>query len=225
MCGKIMIPMYRQWLHGLYGLYGPCCMLSPERPLNLITHSLSSPRGRITELTSDITVPSRLTHEHLQNPKLHSYPSMHPLKDQRKPKQNSHTVKNTRKVVNTHLTYQTLGINLMVWEHTLTIYIFSWSHFHKSDSKHGSVTHASAQSNDTWPVTSQTPLGSCLLTDIFYQPTEWVACVKVNYRIEYYLGKMSWDSIRNVALSWNTLFYIEIAMFAFRSSSCIKMIW
>ena len=38
--GKIMIPMYRLWLHGLYGLYGPHCPLSPERPLNLITHSL-----------------------------------------------------------------------------------------------------------------------------------------------------------------------------------------
>ena len=28
------------WLHGLYGLYGPRCPLSPERPLNLISHSL-----------------------------------------------------------------------------------------------------------------------------------------------------------------------------------------
>ena len=27
--------MYRLWLHGLHG---PCCLLSPERPLNLITH-------------------------------------------------------------------------------------------------------------------------------------------------------------------------------------------
>ena len=26
--------------NGLYGLYGPCCSMSPERPLNLITHSL-----------------------------------------------------------------------------------------------------------------------------------------------------------------------------------------
>ena len=40
MWGKIMIPMYRLWLHSLFGLYGPCCPLSPERPLNLITHSL-----------------------------------------------------------------------------------------------------------------------------------------------------------------------------------------
>ena len=34
MWGKIIIPMYRLWLHGLYGLYGPHCPLSPERPLN-----------------------------------------------------------------------------------------------------------------------------------------------------------------------------------------------
>ena len=40
MWGKMMIPMYRLWLHGLYGLYGPRCPLSPERLLNLITHSL-----------------------------------------------------------------------------------------------------------------------------------------------------------------------------------------
>ena len=39
--GKIMIPMYRLWLHHLYGLYGPRCLLSPEMPLNLITHFVS----------------------------------------------------------------------------------------------------------------------------------------------------------------------------------------
>ena len=33
----LMIPMYRLQLHGLYGLYGPRCPLSPERPLTL-TH-------------------------------------------------------------------------------------------------------------------------------------------------------------------------------------------
>ena len=33
-----MIPMHRLWLHGLYG---PRCLLSPERPLNWITHSLT----------------------------------------------------------------------------------------------------------------------------------------------------------------------------------------
>ena len=36
-----MIPMYRLRLHGLYGLYGPRCPLSPERLLDLITHSPS----------------------------------------------------------------------------------------------------------------------------------------------------------------------------------------
>ena len=41
MWGKIMIPMYRLWLRSLYGLYGPRCLLSPKRLLNLITHSLS----------------------------------------------------------------------------------------------------------------------------------------------------------------------------------------
>ena len=39
MWGKIMIPMYRLWLHGLYGLHGLRCPLSPKRLLNLITHS------------------------------------------------------------------------------------------------------------------------------------------------------------------------------------------
>ena len=38
--GKIMIPLYRLWLHGLYGLHRHRCPLSPKRPLNLITHSL-----------------------------------------------------------------------------------------------------------------------------------------------------------------------------------------
>ena len=33
----LMIPMYRLRSHGLYGLYGPRCPLSPERPLTL-TH-------------------------------------------------------------------------------------------------------------------------------------------------------------------------------------------
>ena len=41
---KIIIPMYRLWLHGLYGLYGPQCLLSPKRPINL-THW-----GRVTHI-------------------------------------------------------------------------------------------------------------------------------------------------------------------------------
>ena len=41
MWGKIMIPIYRLWLHGSYGLYGPRCPLFPEKLLNLITHSLT----------------------------------------------------------------------------------------------------------------------------------------------------------------------------------------
>ena len=47
MWGKIMIPMYRLWLHGLYGLYGPCCPMSAERLLNLITHSLTWQGARV----------------------------------------------------------------------------------------------------------------------------------------------------------------------------------
>ena len=41
MWGKIIIPMYRLWLNGLYGLYGPRCPLFSKRPINLI--SLSPP--------------------------------------------------------------------------------------------------------------------------------------------------------------------------------------
>ena len=40
MWGKILIPMYRLWLHSLYGLYGPRCPLSPKRSINLISLSL-----------------------------------------------------------------------------------------------------------------------------------------------------------------------------------------
>ena len=36
-----MIPMYRLWLHSLYGLYGPHCPLSPDRLLSKLTHSLT----------------------------------------------------------------------------------------------------------------------------------------------------------------------------------------
>ena len=41
MWGKIIIPMYRLWLNGLYGLYGPRYPLSSKRPINLISLSLS----------------------------------------------------------------------------------------------------------------------------------------------------------------------------------------
>ena len=41
MWGKITIPMYRLWLNGLYGLYGPRCPLFSKRPINLISLSLS----------------------------------------------------------------------------------------------------------------------------------------------------------------------------------------
>ena len=37
MWGKIIIPTYRLWLNGLYGLYGPRCHLSSKRPINLIS--------------------------------------------------------------------------------------------------------------------------------------------------------------------------------------------
>ena len=41
MWGKIIIPIYKLWLHGLYGLYGPRCPLSPKRSINLIYPPLS----------------------------------------------------------------------------------------------------------------------------------------------------------------------------------------
>ena len=47
MWGKIIVPMYRLWLHGLYGLYGPRCPLSPKRPINLISLSFSLSLGPI----------------------------------------------------------------------------------------------------------------------------------------------------------------------------------
>ena len=42
MWGKIIIPIYRLWLNGLYGLYGPRCPLFSKRPINLISLSLST---------------------------------------------------------------------------------------------------------------------------------------------------------------------------------------
>ena len=48
MWGKIIIPMYRLWLNGLCGLYGPRCPLSSKRPITLISlsHSLDPCRNR-----------------------------------------------------------------------------------------------------------------------------------------------------------------------------------
>ena len=46
MWGKIIIPMYRLWLNGLYGLYGPRCPLSSKRPINLISLSLCKRHSR-----------------------------------------------------------------------------------------------------------------------------------------------------------------------------------
>ena len=43
MWGKIIIPMYRLWLNGLCGLYGPRYPLSSKRPINLISLSISLP--------------------------------------------------------------------------------------------------------------------------------------------------------------------------------------
>ena len=42
MIGKIIIPVYKLWLHGLYGLYRTRCPLSPKKTLNLIIHTLVS---------------------------------------------------------------------------------------------------------------------------------------------------------------------------------------
>ena len=66
MWGKIIIPMYRLWLHGLYG---PRCPLSPKRPINLISllvcrriyASLS-----LNELiqTMDNCFPTNMTYQH-----------------------------------------------------------------------------------------------------------------------------------------------------------------
>ena len=33
---KIMIPIYRVWLHGLYGLHGPCCCPGHQQPWYLL---------------------------------------------------------------------------------------------------------------------------------------------------------------------------------------------
>ena len=51
MWGKIIIPIYRLWLNGLYGLYGPRCPLSSKRPINLISLSLSGSKCHGVNLT------------------------------------------------------------------------------------------------------------------------------------------------------------------------------
>ena len=59
MWGKIIIPMYRLWLHGLYGLYGPRYPLSPKRLINLISLSLS-----LSLSLSDQNIEWETTHLH-----------------------------------------------------------------------------------------------------------------------------------------------------------------
>ena len=58
MWGKIIIPMYRLWLNGLYGLYGPRCPLFSKRPINLISLSLSeiiyTSHGRMNPLWNQL---------------------------------------------------------------------------------------------------------------------------------------------------------------------------
>ena len=56
MWGKIIIPMYRLWLHGLYGLYGPWCPLPPKRPINLISLSLFSHWGGVTHIYASLNL-------------------------------------------------------------------------------------------------------------------------------------------------------------------------
>ena len=77
---KIMIPMYRLWLHGLCGLYGPRCLLSPERPLNFITHSLAwtVPNHYLNQCWNivDWTFGNKLLWNFYQNP-IFSFNKMH----------------------------------------------------------------------------------------------------------------------------------------------------
>ena len=54
MWGKIIIPLYRLWLHSLYELYGAQYPLSSKRLLNLITHSLTKSSGRFSICVSDV---------------------------------------------------------------------------------------------------------------------------------------------------------------------------
>ena len=77
---KITISMYRLQLHGLYGLYGPSFPLSPERPLNLIIHSLTPNPLHPTPHTV-LLVHSTLPHLPSSHP-LHPYPPHIPWKRQ-----------------------------------------------------------------------------------------------------------------------------------------------
>ena len=73
MWGKIIIPMYRLWLHCLYG---PWCPLSPKRPINSLSHKgfepsavqamaagLSSVMHHITWTNANLLFPKKPTSE------------------------------------------------------------------------------------------------------------------------------------------------------------------
>ena len=48
MWGKIMVPMYRLWLHGLYGIHGPQKAVKLNHlPMHSPTHSLTSTVGEL----------------------------------------------------------------------------------------------------------------------------------------------------------------------------------
>ena len=64
MWGKIIIPMYRLWLNGLYGLYGPRCPLFSKRPINLISLSLSCLGFNVLRKYCSI----QGTHRHIPSP-------------------------------------------------------------------------------------------------------------------------------------------------------------
>ena len=53
MWGKIIIPMYRLWLHGLYGLYGPRCPLSPQKADELNLSLLEFVQQEMTKFTME----------------------------------------------------------------------------------------------------------------------------------------------------------------------------
>ena len=62
----MMIPLYRLWLHGFYGLYRPRCPLSRCPLLNFITHS---PTGilRRTHGKNGPKFGMQVYHDHIQN--------------------------------------------------------------------------------------------------------------------------------------------------------------